>query len=115
MTTALRQVLASLARQRGVRGCVIVTESDGLVVESSLRYGIDGAALAALSSSLHRKARLSGQAAGLGAVSFLRLEADRALLCVAGRDDLLLVTLAEPGANAGLIRVEMLRAVDRLS
>ena len=115
MTTTLRETLSSLARQRGVRGCLIVSEGDGILIDSTLHYGADGAALAALSSSLFRKARLAARAAGLGPVTFLRLEAAAAVLCVAGRDDLLLVALAGPGVNAGLIRVEMLKAVDGLT
>ena len=111
---ALAAILASLARQRGVHGCLVVSESDGIVIDSIMRVGIDVSALAALSAALHRKARRSARAAGLGTVTFLRLEAKAGLLCVAGRGDLLLVTLAEGGANAGRIRVEMVKCVGTL-
>ena len=112
MTSALVAILASVARQRGVHGCLAVSESDGIVIDSIVRVGTDVSALAALSSALHRKARLSARAAGLGTVTFLRLEAKAGLLCVAGRGDLLLVVLAERGANAGRIRVEMVKCVE---
>jgi len=39
MSASLRPVLETLTRQRGVRASLIVSESDGLVIDSSLRFG----------------------------------------------------------------------------
>jgi len=107
-------VLASISRQRGVRASLIVSESDGLIVDAALRFGQDGDRVAALAASLYRKARLSAGAAWLGDVAFLQLDADRGRICVAGRGDLIIVVVAEPAANVGLIRVELLKAVESL-
>lgn len=114
MSSPFTGVLASLIRQRGVTGSMVVSETDGIVVDATLQVGVRGNVVAALAASLYRKARLSAGAAGLGGVTFLTLEAERGRVCVTGSDDLILVTVAEPRANIGLIRMEMLRAVGAL-
>ena len=115
MSAAFSTVLESISRQRGVRASLIVSETDGLIVDASLRFGQDGDRLAALAASLYRKARLSAGAAWLGAVAFLQLDAERGRICVAGgRGDLIIVVVAEPTANVGLIRVELLKALESL-
>ena len=109
------EVLAALTRQRGVLGSMVVSETDGIIVDSNLQIGVKGSVVAALAASLYRKARLSAAAAGLGTSSFVQLEAERGRVCAVGRGDLLLVTVAEARANIGLIRVEMLRATQVLA
>ena len=113
--TPFRSMLESLTRQRGVRASLIVSENDGLIVDSNLRFGQDGDRIAALAASMYRKARLSAGAARLGAVSFLQLDAERGRICaVGGRSDLVIVVVADPAANVGLIRVELFRALESL-
>ncbi len=114
MKTAFADLLTTLTRQRGVLGSLVVSESDGIIVDSNLQIGVRGTAVAALAASLYRKARLSARAAGLGEAAFLQLEAERGWVCAAGRNDLVVVTVAESRANVGLIRVEMLRALESL-
>ena len=110
-----RPVLESLTRQRGVRASLIVSESDGLVIDSSLRFGQDGERVAALAASIYRKARLSAQAARLGAVAFLQMDAERGRICaVGGRSDLVILVVADSVANVGLIRVELFKALELL-
>jgi predicted regulator of Ras-like GTPase activity (Roadblock/LC7/MglB family) len=115
MSAPFSIVLESISRQRGVRASLIVSETDGLIIDAALRFGQDGDRVAALAASLYRKARLSAGAAWLGAVAFLQLDAERGRICVAGgRGDLIIVVVAELTANVGLIRVEMLKAADSL-
>lgn len=115
MSAQFGTLLESLTRQRGVRASLVVSENDGLVVDSSLRFGQDGDRVAALAASLYRKARLSAAAARLGSVSFLQLDAERGRICVAGGGgDLVIVVVADPSANVGLIRVELLKALESL-
>ena len=109
------EVLAALTRQRGVLGSMVVSETDGIIVDSNLQIGVKGSVVAALAASLYRKARLSAAAAGRGTSSVVQLEAERGRVCAVGRGDLLLVTVAEARANIGLIRVEMLRATQVLA
>ena len=114
MSSPFDAVLEGLTRHRGVSGALVVSEGDGIVVDARLRIGERGDRLAALAASLYRKARLSAEAAGLGAVGFLQMEAERGRICAVGRDDLVLVVIAARDANVGLIRVEMLRALELL-
>jgi len=107
-------ILDTLTRQRWVTAALVVSERDGIVVESNLQIGQSGDRVAALAASLYRKARQSARAAGLGAVSFMQLEAPNGRLCAVGGGDLVLVVVAEPAVNVGLVRVELLRAVGEL-
>lgn len=116
MTPPLRPIVDGLTRQRGVRASLIVSEQDGLIIESSLRFGQDGDRVAALAASMYRKARLSAAAACLGAVAFLQLDAEQGRMCaVGGRSDFVIVVIADPGANVGLIRVELFKALEMLA
>lgn len=115
MSTAFTPVLDALTRVRGVRASLVVSATDGITIESNLQIGQDGNRVAALAASLYRKARLSAQAAGLGATGFMQLEAESGRLCIIGGDEIVLVVVAEPDANVGLIRVEMLRAAETLA
>lgn len=116
MNSPFAPLLESLTRQRGVRASLIVSENDGLVVDANLRFGQDGERVAALAASMYRKARLSATAARLGAVAFLQLDAERGRICaVGGRGELVIVVVADPAANVGLIRVELLKALETLA
>ena len=114
MRSPFGSVLQALTRMRGVRASLIVDETDGIVVDSNLQIGQDGDRVAALAASLYRKARLSAVAARLGSATFMQLEAERGRICAAGRNDLVLVVVADPAANVGLIRVEMMKAAGAL-
>ncbi len=94
MSSQFSNLLTSLIRHRGVTGCMIVGETDGLIVDSS------------------RKARSASAAAGFGDTGFFELDADGGRVCAAGRNELVLVVVAESRVNVGLIRVEMLRALE---
>ncbi|CAN5381514.1 roadblock/LC7 domain-containing protein [soil metagenome] len=115
MTSPFTTMLQSLSRQRGVRAAIVASEQDGIVIDSIVQIGQQGDRVAALAASLYRKARMSSTAAGLGAVSFLQLEAPYGRVCVAGTGDLVLVVVAAATVNVGLIRVEMMRAVAAIS
>jgi predicted regulator of Ras-like GTPase activity (Roadblock/LC7/MglB family) len=113
--TPFADMLDALTRQRGVTAALVVSERDGIVVDSNLQIGQDGDRVAALTASLYRKARLSARAAGMGAVSFMQLEAPAGRLCAVGGGDLVLVVVAEAAVNVGLVRVELLKAIAGLT
>ena len=113
--TPFTAMLQSLSRQRGVNAALVVSEQDGIVVDSNLQIGQSGERVAALAASLYRKARLSSRAAGLGAVSFMQLEAPRGRICAVGAGELVLVIVAASAVNVGLVRVELLRAAAELA
>ena len=112
MSSPFTLLLSSLIRHRGVTGCMVVGETDGMIVDSSVQIGVNGAAFAALTASLYRKARRSAQAAGFGETGFFELDAEDGRVCAAGRHELVIVVVAEPRVNVGLLRVEMLGALE---
>ena len=114
MATPFSAMLRRLSHQRGVTAALLVSEQDGIVVAAYSHIGLSEDRVAALAASLYRKARLSARAAGLGAVSFMHLEAPAGRLCAAGAGELVLVVVAASAVNVGMIRVELLRAATEL-
>jgi predicted regulator of Ras-like GTPase activity (Roadblock/LC7/MglB family) len=111
--SAFADALDRVTRVRGVRGAMIVAGDDGLVVAEQLMEGIKGAAVAALAASLASRLRRAMEAAGVGSGVFWHLQAENgALLVVPGSSGMLVVAVAEPGVNAGLVRLELLRAAE---
>src|SRR5205807_10636816 len=97
----------------GVRGAMLVAGDDGLVVAEQLMEGIKGPAVAALAASLATRLRRALEAAGVGAGQFWHLQAERgALLVVTAASGVLVVAVAEPDVNVGLVRLELLRAAE---
>src|SRR5258708_5093822 len=115
MSTPFTGMLQTLSRQRGVSAALVVIEKDGIVGDSNLQIGQSGDKVAALAASLYKKARLSAEAAGMGAVAFLQLEAPNGRLCAVGAGDLVLVVVAATTVNVGMVRVELLRAAVELA
>ena len=102
-----------ITRVRGVRGAMLVSGDDGIVVAEQLMEGIKGAAVAALASSLAARLRRAMEAAGLGASLFWQLQCDQGgLLVVPAPSGILIVAVAEPDVNVGLVRLELLRAAE---
>ena len=114
MSTPFTSMLQTLSRQRGVTAALVVSEQDGIVVDANVQIGQSGDRVAALAASLYRKARLSSRAAGMGAVSFMQMEAPNGRICAIGIGDLVLVVLAASSVNVGLVRVALLRAAPEL-
>ena len=115
MASPFSEMLDAITRQRGVSAALVVSEQDGIVVDSNIQIGQSADRVAALAASLYRKARLSARAAGMGAVSFMQLEAPRGRICAVGSGSLVLVVVAQATVNVGLIRVELLKAVPTLA
>ncbi len=115
MNTPFTAVVDALTRQRGVVASLAVSASDGIAIESNLQIGQEESRVAALAASLYRKARKSALAAGLGETGFMQLEAESGRLCLIGGDEVVLVVVARPDSNVGLIRVAMLRAAEALA
>ncbi|MGH7607676.1 MAG: roadblock/LC7 domain-containing protein [Gemmatimonadales bacterium] len=108
--------LDAITRVRGVRGAMLVSADDGIVVAEQLMEGIKGAAVAALAGSLAGRLRRAMEAAGIGASVFWHLQAERGtLLVVPGAAGILVVAVAEPDVNIGLVRLELLRAAEALA
>lgn len=112
---ALARALDLITRVRGVRGAMVVSRADGLIVAEQLMEGIKGGAVAALAASLASRLLRAMVSAGLGPSQFWHLQCEHgALLVVTAGDQagLLLVAVTEADVNVGLVRLELLRAAE---
>ena len=117
MTAAgVGRALDFVTRVRGVRGAMLVSGDDGLVVAEQLMEGIKGAAVAALAASLTGRLRRAMEAAGLGASVFWHLQGEQgALLVVPAASGILVVAVTDPAVNVGLVRLELLRVAETVA
>jgi predicted regulator of Ras-like GTPase activity (Roadblock/LC7/MglB family) len=114
--TATRTALDRVTRVPGVRGALIVTAADGLVVAEQLMDGVDGQAAAALTGSLVGRLTRTAESAGMRPPAFIHLRGDAgSVLAAPGPDGLVLVAVVGPNANLGLARLEMIEAAERLA
>jgi predicted regulator of Ras-like GTPase activity (Roadblock/LC7/MglB family) len=108
---AFERALDLITRVRGVRGAMLVSAADGLVVAEHLMEGIKGPAVAALAGSLANRLDRAMEAAGIGRSVFWHLQGtDGALLVVPAASGILVVAVTEPDVNVGLVRLELLGA-----
>jgi predicted regulator of Ras-like GTPase activity (Roadblock/LC7/MglB family) len=113
--TDVQAVLERVTRVAGVRGALVASTADGLVVAEQLMDEVDGRAAAALAGSLVSRLMRTAGAAGRRRPSFVQLRAERgSILAAPGPADLVLIAVAGPDANLGLARLEMLDAAGRL-
>jgi len=111
-----QRALENITRVRGVRGAMLVAGEDGLIVAESLMEGVKGKAVAALAASLANRFRRVAEASATGYLQFLHLQAfEGVILTVPADSGVLVVALAEPKVNVGLVRLEMLRAAEALA
>lgn len=113
--TPFADLLEGLTRVPGVRSAQVVSAEDGLPVAEASQAGVDGAAIAALGSSL--AARLDGMitATGGGGLRSLHLETGTGgLMVMPVTPELLLVAVVDADANIGLLRLSMRHAAERL-
>lgn len=116
MTAPHGAMLDTLTRLRGIRGAMVVSLEDGLVVAESLMAGLKGGALAALAATLASRTADLAQRAGVGPPRFLHLQASEGALLVApATAELVLVAVAGRDVPLGLLRLEMLRMAERLT
>ena len=109
-------VLERVTQVPGVRGSLLISATDGLVVAERLMDGIDGRAIAALAASLIQRLGRATVGAGMQIPTFVHLRGNTgSVLAAPGQNDLVLVALVGLDANLGLARLEMLDAVGRLS
>lgn len=113
--TAPVDLLDRVTRVPGVRGVLLVSAADGLVVADQLMDGVDGRAAAALAGSLVGRLTRTAVEAGLRPPVFVHLRAEAgSVLAAPGNDDLVLVAVVGREANMGLARLEMIDAAGRL-
>ncbi len=113
--TGAHLALDRVTRVSGVRGALVVSAADGLVVAEQLMDGVEGQAAAALAASLVGRLARTLESAGMGPPTFLHLRGEAGgVLAAPGPDDLVLIAVVGPDANLGLARLEMIEAAGRL-
>jgi predicted regulator of Ras-like GTPase activity (Roadblock/LC7/MglB family) len=111
---SLRELLGELIPLAGVRGALVVSRDDGLVVADALMEDVDGRAVAALAASLAE--RMAGVTRALGQpepVAWQLQGSEGILLAAPARDGLLVVALADSEVNAAELRLRVLSAAER--
>ena len=108
-----RRLLDQVTRVRGVRGALLVAGEDGLVVAEAVMEGVRANALAALTGSLARRMRRSADAAGVGFPQFVHVQAAGGTICIVpAPDGTLVVAIADPEVNVGMLRLALLKVAE---
>jgi predicted regulator of Ras-like GTPase activity (Roadblock/LC7/MglB family) len=111
--TRFRRLLDQVTRVRGVRGALLVAGEDGMVVTEAVMEGVRANAVAALTGSLARRVRRTADAAGLGFPQFVHLQATQGTICIVpAADGTLVVALADPEVNVGMLRLALLKVAE---
>lgn len=115
MTPFLATVLEGVSRAAGVRGALLVSAEDGLVVAESAMEGLESASVAALAGSLAIRLLRAADAAGQSPPALIHMEATEGALFIAvAEGGLLLVAVTAPDVNAGQVRLLLLNAAGQL-
>lgn len=114
MSDLYREAVERLSHVTGVRGAMLVETDAGVPIMAELTEGVEGAAAAALATSLYKRMRRAAETAEFGILTTLQLEAQGGHVIVADAGDLLVVAVAERNAQLGLVRLEAYRAAEAL-
>ena len=113
MSERFLRALERITRVRGVRGAMLVTADDGLIIADASMDDVRGHAVAALAASVAKRFTRVSKAATVGTPQFLHLQAEHGTLAiVTGPNGVLVVTMGGPEMNVGLARLEMLRVAE---
>lgn len=116
MSATWAALLDGMTRVSGVRGALVVSADDGLVVADSSMSDVDGAAVAALAASLAARLGRATAAIGCQPPRLVHLDAAQGGLLVApAGEGLLLVAVTDAVANVGLLRLALREAAGRMA
>jgi len=114
MSDLYAEAIDRLSRVPGVRGALIVETEAGVPVLAELAEGVEGGAVAAFAASLFRRTTKAAHTANFGDLRTLQLEAADGHVIVANGGEVLVVVVAEKGAQLGQVRLEAFRAAEAL-
>lgn len=113
MTLPIRQALDRITRVSGVRGALIVTGDDGLIVADAVMENVRREAVAPLAASLAGRMSRACRAAGVGAPQFVQMQAaGGTLLAMPAAEGVVIVVVGDKNVNVGLVRLEMQHAME---
>ena len=116
MTSPWSGLLDGVTRVPGVRGAMVVSADDGLVVAESSMSDVDSAAVAALAGSLMSRLTRAVGALGHEPPRVVHLEAELgAILAAPAAGGLLLAAVADAQVNVGLLRLALREAAARVT
>ena len=110
----LREIIAGLEKQRGVKGWAIVSQ-EGLVVDERIPDGINPYLLAGNTAALAHSAQSLVEQARAGTINTLILETERCvLLLVGGENRLLFLVMVDQDSNVEQLTRYLTEAFQRL-
>jgi predicted regulator of Ras-like GTPase activity (Roadblock/LC7/MglB family) len=115
MTDAFTAAADRLSRIPGVRGALIVEKDAAVPVAAELSEGVNGTAVAALAASLFRRTAQASETAQFGMLATMQLDAADGHVLVVDAGELILVVVAERGAQLGQLRLETAHAARSLA
>ena len=110
----MQDILSELNRVRGVGGSLLFN-SDGLLMESSLRSDVDEQSLAAAAGNLLGQAQRMCDALAIGRQTSLSAHGERGGVMVSAAGPATLLLLLDPNANLALLRLEVKPFIDRIT
>lgn len=101
-----QRLLEDVTAIDGVRGAIVVTAEDGLVVHEAAMEGLETGDVAALASVVVRRAEAIATASGDSEVRLCTLSAEKGIVIAAqGEHGLWLVAVTEPDVELGRLRL----------
>ncbi|MEP6473960.1 MAG: roadblock/LC7 domain-containing protein [Gemmatimonadota bacterium] len=112
----LQAILEPLVRIRGVRGAVLLSASDGVVITEALAEDIQSTGVAALAANLADHVTALSEVLGRGSLRCLQMHAEKGSILIARvPGDMLLAIVTGPQTPVGLARLELLRAAEQVA
>jgi uncharacterized protein len=109
------QILEGLNKTSGITGCMVVGK-DGIVIAADLNTQVDEEAIGALAASITSNIQKSLERLNTSPLTQVTIEADNAKMFFSDAASIgLLVVIAEPDVNIGLVRLEIKNAIHRLT
>ncbi len=115
MSDRFVQAVDRLSRIPGVSGALIVDAEAGVPVVGELADEMVAPGVAALASSAFRRTRRATSEVDLGTLETLQVEAAGGHVFVVDAGPLLVVVVAESGAQLGRVRVEARKVAEMLA
>ncbi len=108
------QILEVLNKTSGIIGSMVVG-NDGIVIAADLNTQYDEEAIGALAASITSNIQKSLERLESKPLTQVTIEADNAKMFFCDAKMGVLVVVAEPGVNIGLVRLEIKNAISKLS
>ena len=108
------QILEGLNKTSGITGSMVVGK-DGIVIAADLNTQIEEETIGALAASISSNIQKSLERLKSPPLSQVTIEADNAKLFFTDAQVGILVVIAEPEVNIGLVRLEIKNAISKLN